>query len=235
MSKSLSLGVAIEKEKRQRSDKGSVRLTERDVESLQWVGEQYAIRIDQLAKLLGRAAGRTLTESTTRAAISRWVRAGLAKSRKVTVREPGFVWLTTRGLREVGLTYKGWEPSASTATHIFWTNQVRLYVEKRHPEFSWMPERSLRAGRAMQTVSDISSHIADAELHGHESVVGIEVELTPKSAPRRESIMRTLTDSYATVWYFASPDVLRLLERAATALDVSRRERVRIYPLERVA
>ena len=71
--------------------------------SLLWIGEQYAIRIDQLARLLGRSAGRTLTESTTRAAVARWVRGGFAQTRKVTVREPGFVWLTTKGLREVGL------------------------------------------------------------------------------------------------------------------------------------
>ena len=235
MSESLSLRVGAEGEKRQRSDKGSVRLTERDLISLQWIGEQYAIRIDQLARLLGRSAGRSLSESTTRVAINRWVRAGLAKSRKVTVREPGFVWLTGRGLREVGLSFKRWEPSASTAAHIYWTNQVRLYVEAHHAEFKWTPERELRAGRSMQTISSISSHVADAELHADGSVVGIEVELTNKSAPRRESIMRTLADTYATVWYFAPPDVQRLLERTAAALDFERRERVRTYPLERVA
>ena len=235
MSESVSSRVGAEGEKRQRSDKGSVRLTERDLTSLLWIGEQYAIRIDQLARLLGRAAGRSLSESTTRIAINRWVRAGLAKSRKVTVREPGFVWLTGRGLREVGLSFKRWEPSASTAAHIYWTNQVRLYVEEHHAEFKWTPERELRAGRSMQTVSDISSHVADAELHADGSFVGIEVELTNKSAPRRQSIMRVLADTYATVWYFAPSDVQRLLERTAAALDAERRERVRIYPLERVA
>ena len=79
--------------------------------------DEVDIRTDQLAKLLGRAAGRPLSESTTRVAIGRWVRAGLARSRKVTVREPGFVWLTGRGMREVGLSFKGWEPSASIAAH----------------------------------------------------------------------------------------------------------------------
>lgn len=235
MSKSLSLKIGGEGEKRERSDKGSVRLTERDISSLLWIGEQYAIRLDQLARLLGRAACRTVSESTTRVAVGRWRRAGLARSRKVTVREPGFVWLTRRGLREVGLSFKNWEPSASTAAHIYWTNQVRLHVESRHPEFEWRPEREMRAGRSLQTISDVSSHVADAELHADASVVGVEVELTSKSNPRRESIMRSLADRYATVWYFAPPDVLRLLERTAGALDPDRRERLRIYPLERVA
>lgn len=225
-------GVA---ERRARSDKGSVRLTPRDMTSLRWTGEQYAIRLDQLALLLGRTAGRTLADSTTRAAVTRWTRAGLASTRKVTVSEPGFVWLTTRGLREVGLSFKSWEPAASTAAHVYWTNQVRLHVEQRHPEFIWRAERHMRAGKPMQTISDDASHLADGELHSPEAVVGIEVELTSKSSPRREAIMLTLTETYPTVWYFAAPSVLSSLERTADRLDASRRARVRIYPLERVA
>lgn len=167
--------------------------------------------------------------------MTRWTRAGLASTRKVTVGEPGFVWLTARGLREVGLSFKSWEPAASTAAHVYWTNQVRLHVEQRHPEFTWRAERDMRAGRPMQTISDDASHLADGELHSPDAVVGIEVELTSKSAPRRESIMRSLAESYATVWYFAPPDVLRLLERTASALNPNRRKRLRVYPLERVA
>ena len=235
MSGAASLEVTVEGEKRRRSDRGSVRLTERDLQSLTWIGEQYAIRIDQLARLLGRPVGRALAESTTRAAINRWERAGLARSRKVTVREPGFVWLTHRGLREVGLSFKRWEPSASTCSHIYWTNQVRLYVEARHPEFAWTPERAMRSGLPMQTVSDAASHIADGELRAEDAVVGVEIELTAKSAPRRESIMRALIDTYATVWYFAPPNIQRLLEATSEKLEGSRKDRVRVYPLEKVA
>lgn len=225
-------GVA---ERRARSDKGSVRLTGRDMTSLRWIGEQYAVRFDQLARLLGRSVGRTLTESTTRAAVNRWTRGGFAKSRKVTVGEPGFVWLTTRGLREVGLSFKAWEPSASTVNHLYWTNQVRLHAEERHPDLVWRAERYMRAGKPMQTISDSSSHIADGELRSEDAVVGVEVELTSKSAPRRESIMRLLADEYATVWYFAPPNVLPTLERTVGQLDARVQERIRVYPLERVA
>lgn len=218
-----------------RSDKGSVRLTERDLTSLLWIGEQYAIRNDQLARLLGRPVGRALSESTTRAAVSRWVRARLAKSRKLTVREPGFVWLTTRGLREVGLPFKTWEPSASTVSHLYWTNQVRLYAEDRHPDFVWRAERYLRNGRPMQTISESASHIADGELRSQAGVVAVEVELTSKSVPRREAIMKLLAEEYPTVWYFAPRGVLSPLERTVSLLDQPIRDRLRIYPLERVS
>jgi hypothetical protein len=235
MSKRLSVQSEVDKTRRVRADKGSVRLTNRDMTSLRWIGEQYAVRFDQLARLLGRSAGRTLTESTTRAAVNRWNRGGFAKSRKVTVGEPGFVWLTTRGLRDVGLSFKAWEPSASTVNHLYWTNQVRLHAEERHPDLVWRAERYMRAGRPTQTISDCSSHIADGELRSEDAVVGVEVELTSKSAPRRESIMRLLAGEYMTVWYFAPPNVLPTLERTASQLDARVQERIRVYPLERVA
>jgi hypothetical protein len=233
MSEALSLRMDQGAVRQHRSDKGSVRLTERDLASLHWIGEQYAIRVDQLTRLLGREAGRPLSDSTARAAVARWLRAGLAKRRKITAGDPAFVWLTTRGLREVGLSFKGWEPTAATVAHVFWTNQVRLYVEERHPEFSWLSERHLRAGSAMQTFSDERTHVADAELRSGDTSVAVEVELTAKSTPRREAIMRALANAYPTVWYFAPADVERALHRTTERLDASR-ERIRIYPLERV-
>jgi hypothetical protein len=93
----------------------------------------------------------------------------------------------------------------------------------------------MRAGKPMQTISDSATHLADAELRSEDAVVGIEVELTPKSAPRRESIMRLLAEQYATVWYFAPPNVFPTLERTAGQLEKRAQERIRVYPLERVA
>jgi hypothetical protein len=40
----------------ERSDKGSIKITERDLVILRFVGEQYAVRMDQLARLLKRPA-----------------------------------------------------------------------------------------------------------------------------------------------------------------------------------
>ena len=235
MSEALSLRVDQVGVRQHRSDKGSVRLTERDLVSLHWIGEQYAIRFDQLGLLLGRDAGRSLTDSTARAAVARWMRAGLAKRRKVTADDPAFVWLTPRGLREVGLAFKGWEPTAATMAHVFWTNQVRLYVEDRHPEFSWVSERHLRAGSVMQTYSDERTHVADAELRSEDACVAVEVELTAKSTARREAIMRALANAYPTVWYFAPREVERALHRTVARLDAGAAECIRIYPLERVS
>ena len=198
----------VEVARKERSDKGSIKITERDLAILRFVGEQYAVRADQLARLLKRPAPGTLSESATRAVIARWEKAGLTQSKKVVADEPRFVWLTRRGLDEMGLAFKPWSPTAASLAHIFWTNQVRLYAEERHPDLVWQAERYMRAGKPMQTILDSASHLADGELRSEDAVVGIEAELTSKSAPRRESIMKMLAEAYATVWYFAPPNVL---------------------------
>lgn len=131
------LGIA----RKERSDKGSIKIAERDLSVLTFMGEQYAVRTDQVARLLKRPAEGTLSESATRAVIARWEKAGLAASRKVIADQPRFVWLTRKGLDEVGLPFKPWTPPAVSLAHIFWTNQVRIHTEDRHPAASWRSER----------------------------------------------------------------------------------------------
>ena len=74
-----------------RSDAGRLRCTARDLELLALVGEQYALSLPQLARLMGRSlhAARWLR--------ARWERAGWARGRALLVGEPVFVWLTRKG------------------------------------------------------------------------------------------------------------------------------------------
>src|SRR3954451_7381940 len=86
-----------------RADAGLVRATERDLELLRWVGEQYAVSLPQLARLMGRS------EHAARWLRARWQRAGWAQGRTVLVGRPVFVWLTREGTRAAGVAYKPWE------------------------------------------------------------------------------------------------------------------------------
>jgi hypothetical protein len=215
-----------------RSDKGSTKITERDLAVLRFIGEQYAVRSDQLARLLKRPAEGALSDSATRAVVARWEKAGLTGSRKVIADEPRFVWLTRKGLDEVGLAFKPWTPTAASLAHIFWTNQVRIHTEDRHPAAAWCSERELRKGRVMQSISTATNHEVDAEIHLPQGVVAVEIELTAKSVERRRSIMSEVAVRYTTVWYFAPPNVMAMLED--TRHYVSGGERVRIYSLEQV-
>ena len=112
-----------------RSDKGRMQWTQRDLRALRWVGEQYAIRLDQLAALLARwQSGPTqtpgrLASETVRKLVQRWKKAGLVERALLARGEPGWVWLTHEGLEQMELDYRLWEPKAQSLPHLYAINR----------------------------------------------------------------------------------------------------------------
>ena len=156
-------------ERRRRRDAGEVRLTERDLWALRWIGEQYAVRMDQLSGLLGSQPGGetsvagVLSERRTRRVVERWRQARLVETRKILYAEPGWVWLTRAGLRAVGLEVKYLAPRPMWLNHIYWCGQVRRMLRSR-------PVRSAVAVRA--------------------AAVRLRVGAGPASSPRRRDPRR---------------------------------------------
>lgn len=192
---------------KQRSDKGFIRLTDRDLLTLRWIGEQYAVRLDILQRLLGRDTQQAtkepdiVTESTARRVIGRWKAEGLVESRKFFFGKPEWVWLSTAGLSQMNLVYRTWSPKVSTLDHFHSVNQVRLRIEKGYEEsFVWRGERELRR----RYRDERSIHVPDAELLHEAGVIGIEVELTQKSQNRLVDITDKLAQQYEQVWYFVN-------------------------------
>src|SRR2546429_8498711 len=97
------------KPRKPRSDRGP-RLTERDHKALSWIGQQYAVRLDQVQIVLARLGepgdsatkpkekGR-LTQKRTMGLVRRWERLGLVNSRWVLHGGPAWGWRTAGGLR----------------------------------------------------------------------------------------------------------------------------------------
>lgn len=218
-----------------RSDKGLIRLTDRDLLTLRWIGEQYAVRLDILQRLLGRDTQQVtkepgiVTESTARRVIGRWKAEGLVESRKFFFGKPEWVWLTTDGLSQMNLQYRTWSPKVSTLNHFHGVNQVRLRIEKNYEEsFTWRSERALR--RAYR--DDKGVHVPDAELLHEAGVIGIEVELTQKSQQRLSDIMEKLAHQYEQVWYFVN----QMTEQAVRAAIADFGEgKFHLYDMERVS
>ena len=110
---------------------GEVQLTARDLWALRWIGEQYAVRLDQLSGLLGSRAGAetsltgVLSERRTRRVVERWRHARLVETQKILHAQPGWVWLTRAGLRAIDLDVKYLAPRPMWLNHIYWCGQVR--------------------------------------------------------------------------------------------------------------
>jgi hypothetical protein len=222
-----------------RSDRDMPRMTERDLAALHVIGEQYAVSLDHLqvwlARLSQRSEGR-VPESTARHCIARWVKLGLVRYRKILAKEPGWLWLTPRGLRELGYPYSYREPSVSGLHHLYWCNQIRFYITARLGSglVSWEPERKLRYEALAKGATEARvGKLPDAIITTEQGSIALEVELTAKSRGRLLHTLRSAAAKYPTVWYFCSPEVQRLLERELPQMEQQVVKRIMIYPLEK--
>jgi hypothetical protein len=194
--------------RRARRDRGSFQVSERDQELLGLVAEQYAVTLDQLARLIGR------THRTARGLRDRWCNAGWTRSAKLAVNLPPFVWLTSRGSRVAQSPFRTWEPNQGLAAHIEAVTNVRLLLERELRLGAWECERAL--AQNFHSRSEIRPHLPDAVLVREQERVAIEVELTLKSRARLDAIVRDLGESYEQVWYFAAPRLVPTLQEVAS-------------------
>lgn len=195
--------------RKRRIDYGKIRLNDRDLQTLGWLGEQYAIRLDCLQLLLGRSAYQTtrvegqVQSSTARRVVQRWHHAGLVGCRKLFFGQPSWLWLTRRGLSQFDLAFQRWTPKVGQLQHLHDVNCVRLRIEAEYTtSVRWRCERVLRR----QYRENVGWHIPDGEvktLSG--ATIGVEVELTPKSRARVAKIVQCLAHQYDQIWFFVNP------------------------------
>lgn len=183
------------KSRRTRRDAGAVLLTERDLFALLWIGQQYGIRLDQLQRLLGQRPGRGaahrdwISEGAARDVVTRWKRAGWARSAHIRAKEPFWIFLSRAGLRTFGLTYAYRDLVAANVhdlNHLYGINEVRLdlddLLDDPDADTTWVSERDLLQGVMRQRGKDLP-HRPDAIFSENDDVSAIEVELSAKSSP----------------------------------------------------
>jgi len=171
-----------------RSDIGRIKFLERDEFALTWIGQQYAIRLDQLQWLLGTMAGSTaehdgwITETAARNVVARWRSAGWVEAEQIRAREPLWIWPTRKGLRKAGLPYNYRDieqTGLDDLKHLYAINEIRL-CECDEKETRWVSERQLLYGLQHPRGKDLL-HRPDAIAYwGDGRVIAIEAELSTK-------------------------------------------------------
>lgn len=219
------------------------RLTERDLAVLRWVGEQYAVRFDQLQRLLGehstdpehlRCPG-VLSLARTRRVLQRWEMEDLVSYKLLLAGEQGWVWLTRKGLSALGLEVRYYEPRPAALGHLYYINQARLYVQARRQDDRWIAERLLRSQQEARGQAEAGEHLPDGVLlKPDQNRIAIEVELSAKSKARLFSILHDLVERYYRTWYFAPAPVVDLLQYVlhTAPFTPEQRRSVQILPLE---
>lgn len=175
-------------------------VSRRDLDALGWVGEQYAVRTDQLAAFLD-CGPRTVQRLLARLREQR-----LVDVRRVLVGEAAWVIPTVKGLRASGLSFGAWRPTLGLLAHVAAVTEVRLHIQSRSPESEWVCERVL--AREKQTPQE---HLTDAVVLLDGRRLAIEVELTIKSKRRTLAIVEELTRRYDAVLYYCAPGPHRLI------------------------
>jgi hypothetical protein len=208
-----------------RSDKGIVELTARDLRALRWVGQQYAVRFDTLQKLLGREPKNlndlapkdgVLSERNTRKTLRRWTDEGLVEYRKILFAEPGYLWLTHKGMRTADLHYKMYIPTVGSLLHFHYLNELRISLELRYQErIRWTCERELRREHELLSKDKRKGwHLPDAVITLDGREIAIESEVTRKSDTRLAQTIERLSQQYKGVWYFVTDETKAAVVKA---------------------
>jgi hypothetical protein len=218
-----------------RSDAGTVRLSQRDIDGLLLVGEHYGAPADLLAAAL------RVEESRLPAITARWRRAGYAATGRLGP-GPAWCWLTRGGMTATGLGFPALRPSLGRLAHIRAVLAARLWLTAG-PAWAgghawWHSERRLRAD---QPAAGRAGHVPDAEIHWPSipgspyagQVWAVEVELTPKPLARTVRIMSGLLSLmwYAQVIYLTAPAAAPVVTRAAASVLEGDRARVVVREL----
>ncbi len=210
---------------------------DRDLRALEWIGEQWTVRVDHLQRVLGRPTDNLhsdLSAAATREVVGRWVRAGWVEARKIFGTQPVWVWLTKAGLDAVGLPYREWMPKESGLGHYHAVNAVRLWLEAEDAKAGqmkgWVSERQMRYDQGQQGfVHGVRVHVPDAVVQYEGYELAIEVERTAKSMQRTKDIMSELVNRgrYRAVFYFVTKTSKGVVQEAWESLNKPERVHIR--------
>ncbi len=203
-------GVHMEAEK-QKATRNRAPLA-RDITTHIWIGEQGAVRLDQVQALLSRDRQKQYVDTrdketgekvrvertgllsikTAERAVRRWIKEGMVGAAYKQPSKPMWIWLTQKALDEYGLPYKYYEPKIAKVEHLYWINEARLWIEKHYPEDKWISERRLiiernslypRTRNATRNLS--LPHLPDGELERYDAEGSFRIAIEVEISPKK--------------------------------------------------
>jgi hypothetical protein len=108
--------------------------------------------------------------------------------------QPGWIYLTHRGLKAAGLNFRAGAPSVDSLDHLYWINEVRMKLEDEHLDMEWISERALWMEQELRKKGQKLKHIPDGILvlpgeHGEKEYIDIEVQVSKPKDGEVEAIM----------------------------------------------
>jgi len=232
-----------------RRDKGVFMATRRDLYCMTWIAEQYAVRFDQIQKLLSRfpdpkkpfKVDGLIAETTVLDTLSRWQRAGWIEYQRFLARGRGYAWVTKKGLALVELDemFTARPPAPTRLAHIYAVNQIRLWMDDQG--FEWTSERRYKAnldkGKKGESIGPIPDALVFSPKYGK---IAIEVELSVKKPADLLDKLANLVHAsvldaqtlhscslFPAIWFYVPNERMKeLIESARVDLPEGQRQRV---------
>ena len=220
-------------------------LTPRDLICLSWIATQYAIRLDQLQRLLFRftpeqdryklkPGADRLSLDRTYEIIAKWLELDYIEKKIILHGDKLWIWVSREGLRtcQLSFSYSG-KPSSIRLPHLFYINQVRLAIEEKRPGDLWTSERQIRRDVGAPIKGENLPHLPDAILTNmtNGKITALEVEKTSKTESELLDDLRELAVTYKSIWYFVTSATMRQLKSKLADFPSEMRKPFRLYPL----
>jgi hypothetical protein len=211
---------------KKRRDAGALQITDRDVAVLSWIAQQYCMSYDQLHRLLAlygdspRKDVEKVSYSATLNAVQRWLQLGLIDTpQKILRGYTTHVWLSRRGLHQLGLPYAYYVPRAASIPHFYAVNAVRLNLQRFHLSAVWEPGRTLRLQSDRQPEAAERQTLPDAELHVSKvPIIAIQVYEQQRldTVYKLQDVTRILSllaTSYTRLWCFVPLETVTTIQQ----------------------
>lgn len=189
-------------------------------EVMRWIGEMRGVDYLLLRHLLARnradVAGEMLSKQNASKASRKWLDHGLIK--KETIKGDPWMWLTRKGLREVGLPYPARKPAWFHIDHTRGLTRIRFRLENQYGErlTQVIPERELdRQFSLLPKEQQLAGKKADMLLSIDGSSIALEYE---RSIMSREDIIK-LYEQYGGAWLVGTDQTVSQLQRAIAGYE----------------
>jgi DNA-binding MarR family transcriptional regulator len=211
--------------KRRGKSKSRIKLTERDMEMLNFINDFGFCEMPQIEKRF------SLKKPRSYQLIKRLIKTGFLRHERVFYGQHGIYRLTRKGSRCTEL------PPLARITLANYKHDIELievYLKLRdlHPEAQWISERKLKRDKYIDGLGK-RGHLPDGMLifpDGKE--VAIEIELTAKGKNRVEKILKWYAGEFdiKEVWYYCPPSVVAFMKANAARMAF-----VKVYDLYSMA
>jgi hypothetical protein len=175
---------------------------ERDI--LVLIGEQGAIRVDQLQRFLRRPQ-EAVDEILTEFIVER-----LVERQEILYDEPAWVWLTPAAVRASGTGLAAYTPRPSALERVFVINQLRLFYFETVPAGKWISHRLLQKGNKGAPSVPMKGNKGAPSVPIAEFKIGserhaVELRLTPANPDYFVEVMKVRCRGYVLVACFCAP------------------------------